>query len=78
MKPSTALKLQNRSVTCLFVGYSVNHLPDVYRMWDPNTIRTHTTLDIIWLRRMYFTVKFPKYANFLSDEAGKRVTKKKL
>lgn len=38
----------------MFVGYAMNHMPDVYRMWDPFSNRVHTTRDVIWLKCMFF------------------------
>jgi hypothetical protein len=50
---STA-KLEDRGLTCMFVGYAEDHSSDCYRMWDPKTNSVHVTRDIIWLRRMFF------------------------
>ena len=39
----------------MFVGYSNNHTGDTYEMWDPMTNSIHTTRDIQWLNRMYYS-----------------------
>ena len=54
MKTKTTVKLKNNGTTCMFVGYAINHKPDVYRMWDPFTNRVHTSRDVIWLKKMFF------------------------
>ena len=48
-------KLDDRGTPCMFIGYALDYAEDVYRMWDPHTGGVHETLDIIWLRRMYYT-----------------------
>ena len=48
-------KIADRGVQCMFVGYALDHDGDCYRMWNPETDGVHTTRDIIWLRRMYFS-----------------------
>jgi hypothetical protein len=48
-------KLADRGVICIFIGYTKDHDGDCYRMWDPITSGVHTTRDIIWLRRMFYT-----------------------
>ena len=54
LKTKTTVKLQNNGTTCMFVGYAINHKPDVYRMWDPFSNRVHTSRDVIWLKKMFF------------------------
>jgi hypothetical protein len=54
LKTLATTKLEDRGVTCMFVGYAEDHSSDCYRMWDPKTNRVHVTRDIIWLRRMFF------------------------
>ena len=39
----------------MFVGYANNHTGDTYEMWDPMTNSIHTTRDIQWLNRMYYS-----------------------
>jgi len=48
-------KLTNRGTTCMFVGYSVNHSNDVYRMLDLDSKRIIHSRDIIWLERNFKT-----------------------
>jgi hypothetical protein len=47
-------KLQDRGVQCMFVGYSLKHEGNCFRMWDPVTKRVHVTRDVLWLRRMFY------------------------
>jgi hypothetical protein len=54
LKTLSTAKLEDRGVTCMFVGYAEDHSSDCYRMWDPKTNSFHVTRDIIWLRRMFF------------------------
>lgn len=39
----------------MFVGYSLEHSGDCYRMWDPKMGRIHISRDISWLDKMYFS-----------------------
>jgi hypothetical protein len=48
-------KLSDRGVTCMFVGYAVNHDGDWYEMLDVNNGTVYVTRDVIWLKRMFFT-----------------------
>ena len=49
-------KLEDRGITCVFVGYAVNHEGDCYLKWNPTrTMRVYTTRNIIWLNQFYFT-----------------------
>ena len=50
-------KIQDKGITCMFVGYSPDHAGACYRMYNPDTSRIHTTRDIKWLGRMYSTTK---------------------
>jgi hypothetical protein len=45
--------LTNRGTTCMFVGYSVNHSNDVYRMLKLDSKRIIHSRDIIWLGRNF-------------------------
>jgi hypothetical protein len=38
----------------MFVGYALNHKSNCYRMWNPNTKKVSKTLDIVFLKRMFF------------------------
>ena len=74
LKTKTSVKLDNNGITCMMVGYALNHKPDVYRMWDEDTNRVHTTRDVIWLKRMFFahTTYNPETATHVDEsmEAG--------
>jgi len=48
-------KLTNRGTTCMFVGYSVNHSNDVYRMLNLDSKRIIHSRDIIWLESNFKT-----------------------
>jgi hypothetical protein len=55
LKTKATPKVGDRGEQCMMVGYAPNHTGDTYRMWNPTTGKVHTTRDIIWLRRMYFS-----------------------
>jgi hypothetical protein len=46
-------KLKKRRTTCIFVGYSVHHTNDVYRMLNLDTKRIIQSRDIIWLNKAF-------------------------
>ena len=46
-------KLSNRGTPCMFVGYSVYHAHDVYRMLNLKTEMIINSRDIIWLNEMH-------------------------
>jgi hypothetical protein len=48
-------KIEDCRITCVFVGYAVNHEGDCYLMWNPTTMRVFTTRDVIWLNRFYYS-----------------------
>jgi hypothetical protein len=48
-------KLSDRGVTCMFVGYAVDHDGDCYEMLDVNNGTVYVTRDVVWLKRMFFT-----------------------
>jgi hypothetical protein len=54
-KTKTTPKLADRGVQCMFVGYAKDHEGDCYQMYNPKTDGVHTTCDVIWLRRMFYT-----------------------
>ncbi len=47
-------KIGDRGVTGMFVGYTLNHKGDCYRMWNPNTKKVSKTCDVVFLNRMFF------------------------
>jgi hypothetical protein len=52
-KANIQSKLKNRGTPCIFVGYSVHHANDVYRMLNLDTKRIIQSHDIIWLNEAY-------------------------
>ena len=46
-------KLLNRGTHCMFVGYSVDHANDVYRMLKLDTSFVINSRDVIWLKQSY-------------------------
>ena len=50
-------KLKDRGEQCMFIGYSMNHDGDVFRMYNPATKRVIKTRDVIWMLRMYYGKK---------------------
>ena len=67
LRTSMTPKLSDRGATCMMVGYAWNHPGDTYRMWDPRTKRIHITRDVIWLRRMFYTMDNKKTTE-ITDE----------
>jgi hypothetical protein len=45
------VKLMNRGLICMFVGYSVDHANDVYRIMKLNNKRFTQTRDVFWQRK---------------------------
>ncbi len=54
IKTDTHPKLLDRGVHCLFVGYSLDHSSECYRMFDPKTQGVRVVRDITWLNRMFY------------------------
>jgi hypothetical protein len=52
-KTNIQSKLKNRQTPCMFVGYSVHHANDVYRMLNLDTKMIIQSRDIIWLNEAY-------------------------
>jgi hypothetical protein len=52
-KANIQSKLENRGTPCMFVGYSVHHANDVYRMLNLDTKTIIHSRDIIWLNEAY-------------------------
>jgi hypothetical protein len=46
-------KLTNRGTPCIFMGYSINHAHDVYRMLNIKTKKIINSRDIIWMNTFY-------------------------
>jgi len=46
-------KLKNRGKACVFVGYSVDHANNVYRMLNLNAKRIIHSSDVVWLGKSY-------------------------
>jgi hypothetical protein len=46
-------KLKNRGTTCMFMGYSVDHSNDVYRMLNLETKSIIHSRDIVWLDKSF-------------------------
>ena len=61
VKTKTSNKLKDKGVPCMFIGYTRNHLGDCYRMYNPrmynlDTRGAHESQDMVWLRRMYYSI----------------------
>jgi hypothetical protein len=46
-------KLVNRGMVCIFVGYTTNHVPKVYRLLKMSTNKLILSRDIIWRNCLY-------------------------
>ena len=67
-------KMQDKGLTCMFVGYAKDHAGDCYRMYNPDTSRVHTTRDVKWLGRMYYKdERFSSTKESSAFESGKGV-----
>jgi Reverse transcriptase (RNA-dependent DNA polymerase) len=60
-------KLKNRGMTCMFMGYSVDHSNDVYRMLNLETKKIILSRDIVWLNRSY--TEWISSRSILKDES---------
>ena len=61
-------KLNNRGMPCMFVGYSVHHAHDVYRMLNIESEIIINSRDIIWLKEMHKDWIGRKAKNQLVDD----------
>jgi hypothetical protein len=57
VKTKMTLKVKDRGIQCMFVGYALDHLGDMYQMWDLETGGVHVSRDIIWMKRMFYEKK---------------------
>jgi hypothetical protein len=48
-------KLSNKGNVCVFVGFTVNHADDVYRLLNPKTKSIIKSRDVVWLNKSYVT-----------------------
>ena len=55
MKVTGTLKIADREITCMMIGYADDHDGDLYQMMNPNKERVTETRDVIWLHRMFFS-----------------------
>jgi hypothetical protein len=60
----------------MFMGYSVNHSHDVYRMLNMETKYVIYSQDIIWLNQMYNDWKVKKVKNFFEDDEDNAIEPK--
>ena len=42
-------KLMDKGITCMFIGYDLDHAGDCYKMYNPLTGKYHISRDIKWL-----------------------------
>ena len=54
IKTDTTPKLEDHSVHCLFVGYSLTHPTGCYRMYDLKSQRVYIMHDVVWLHQMIY------------------------
>ena len=53
-KTKTTPQLADRSITCMFVGYSVNHTDVLYHMWNPKSNCIRVSRYVTWIKYMYY------------------------
>lgn len=46
-------KLNNKDTTMIFMGYSLKHGTNVFRMYNTETRNCSTTCDVVWLNLLY-------------------------
>jgi Reverse transcriptase (RNA-dependent DNA polymerase) len=68
LKTATTPKFLNKGTTCVFVGYPENHGSGTYLMYNPQTKGVHTTRDVVFLRRMYWSRNGPDYKEVCINE----------
>ena len=54
IKTDTMSKLEDHSVPCLSVGYSLTHPTGSYEMYDPKMDRVHITHDVVWIHQKFY------------------------
>ena len=54
IKDKRMSKIATCGVQCIFVGYALNHVSDMYRMFNPETKHILISQNVVWLQRMYF------------------------
>ena len=55
IKNKQTTKMEERGITCMFVGYAKQHAGDCYEMLNLQTNRVLITRDVLWLNKMYFS-----------------------
>ena len=53
-KTKTTPQIAYRSITCMFVGYSVNHTDLLYRIWNPKSNCIRVSIYVNWIKYMYY------------------------
>ena len=53
-------KLTNRGTPCMFMGYSLNHAHNVYRMLNMDMKKIINSRDIVWMNQVYHDWKDQK------------------
>jgi hypothetical protein len=69
-------KLSNRGTPCMFMGYSINHAHDVYRMLNIETKKVINSRDIIWLNKVYKDWQIQKTKKMDEDDEDDAVEPK--
>ena len=65
-------KLMDKGITCMFIGYCLDHAGDCYKMYNPQTDRYHITRDVKRLNRRCFKhVRFHTKEDLIKLKAGK-------
>ena len=54
IKTDTTPKLEDHRVLSMFVGYSLTHPTECYRMYNPKTYRVHVSWDVMWLHQLFY------------------------
>ena len=66
----------DKGITCMFIGYDLDHAGDCYKMYNPLTGKYHISRDIKWLNKMYFKdVRFHNTEDLLKLKQGRVISR---
>ena len=68
VKTLTTPKMEERGITCMFVGYAQQHAGDCHEMLNLKTNRILVTRDVQWLNRMHFKNNGKPFDNNSDDD----------
>jgi hypothetical protein len=66
-------KLSDKGTVCVFVGYAVNHVDDVYRLLNSKTKSIIKSRDVVWLNKNYGAWIKLKNDTSVSDDSDSEI-----